>query len=448
MLRATSRCCTLYKEKDGLENTRDEILQRVCADAVKLFDVVLFPLVKRKNQLQREYDRLKEIKSEDDRKKERLAIEDRQEEQHEANIQVLKTIEDVSEAFTIILRDFAEMWPGALENPLKIFPWNVARIITDIDVEQGKLKERIQEFADQIPLAVAALRESNEEEWWRILQGLCTRDGSGMSSLCKIWLLLAKLSEDDAYDFLGSLFKNAVGGILRKKQVDGHILQVESHIAETVTGDILHLFIQCSEQHINDESLWEESIGKEASKLIRRHGRSLKHESSGMYQYLKDMRGLGVQIETGGEEGRADKDGERGKQKGIIDMRDKINFGDLSTRDGNIIVNIGGAQYKVEQIQKDNVLSAIAEVVKAGVSDHDITSILKALAPNVDARGDISEEEIVDTVKKSFEEDIEGDSERQKFMQVIKQVIIGASGSILGSGIIKGIKLLIGLPLP
>ena len=133
---------------------------------------------------------------------------------------------------------------------------------------------------------------------------------------------------------------------------------------------------------------------------------------------------------------------------GIIDMRDKISFGDLITKDGNIVINIGRDQYNVEQITKANVLSAIVEVVKAGVSGQDITLTLKALAPKVAARGDISEEEIVDTVKENFEGNIEGDSEKQKFMQVIKQVIIGASGSILGSGIIKGIKLIIGLPLP
>ena len=55
---------------------------------------------------------------------------------------------------------------------------------------------------------------------------------------------------------------------------NGKYLRVVKHIAEKVTGDINHLFIQCLEIAPNF-TLWDDYVGIEIRKLLKRYGKSI-----------------------------------------------------------------------------------------------------------------------------------------------------------------------------
>jgi len=108
---------------------------------------------------------------------------------------------------------------------------------------------------------------------------------------------------------------------------------------------------------------------------------------------------------------------------------------------GNI-VQVAGDQYNFQYDSKTNVLNAIGEIVKAGLAGADIAPLLRPLSDTIETRQDISKEDIVDAVGTVLID--QRPSRMDALIEVLDQLILGASGSLLATAIVEGIKLYLG----
>lgn len=285
MIRGLIRCCTLYKQEKDLDNYTANQLRETCKDGVRLFDDLLMPLIKRKNELE-EAQKHMFISTGVFSENEKRAFNDKYEKEREAHRRIAQIQGELLISFCDIIDYFVDKWPRSLENPLKVFCGQIPQIIADIDIEEDIIKDGLQKFALRIPASIAAFRDSNGEEWKRIVQSLCTKDASGVSPLCRIWELLEKKSKDEAYAFLKSLIQSIVGGLLKSTSKGEVELGFEEHIAKTVTGDIYNLLIECY-SHLNiDKDLWGQYINAEVATLLSRNGAIMQQKCPGMYSSL------------------------------------------------------------------------------------------------------------------------------------------------------------------
>ncbi|MFX0199253.1 MAG: RAD55 family ATPase [Candidatus Hodarchaeota archaeon] len=123
-----------------------------------------------------------------------------------------------------------------------------------------------------------------------------------------------------------------------------------------------------------------------------------------------------------------------------------MHFHGSVTVSGNII-NIEGEQYNVQQDSKETVLAVINRLLLRGIKyDEDIIPTLDALAGDIDQRNDIKPEDIAGSVQSNLQPELQNPGIRQNIESIYKQLAVGASGSLLATGIIQGIKLLVGIP--
>ncbi|MCK5509254.1 MAG: hypothetical protein KAI50_12140 [Desulfobacterales bacterium] len=116
------------------------------------------------------------------------------------------------------------------------------------------------------------------------------------------------------------------------------------------------------------------------------------------------------------------------------------------TVNGNII-NIEGDQYNVQQDSKERVLAVINRLLLKGVKDDgDIIPALNALASEIDQRNDIEPADIARSVQRGLQTELQNPGIKENVESIYNRLAIGASGSLLATGVIQGIKLLLGIP--
>lgn len=181
------------------------------------------------------------------------------------------------------------MWPEKLGGLLTVFCSDVSQIVIEVELEQEDIKDRLMQFAKQVPYAIETFGMYKAEEWKLTLQTLCSENWPDKSHLCEIWKLLVKIYPKEAYEFLVVLFKKTIGGMLRKEPLNGQVLRVEPDVADTVAGAIHHLFIQCIEVWSGDKVYWDLLIKPEIYNLLNEpYGSSLKQECPNMHDYLSN----------------------------------------------------------------------------------------------------------------------------------------------------------------
>lgn len=132
--------------------------------------------------------------------------------------------------------------------------------------------------------------------------------------------------------------------------------------------------------------------------------------------------------------------------RGDGSMAGGMHFHGNVTVNGNII-NIEGDQYNVQQDSKERVLSVINRLLLKGIKDDgDIIPTLNAVAGDIDQRNDIKLADIAVSVQSSLQPELQNPGIRQNIESIYKRLAVGASGSLLATGIIQGIKLLLGIP--
>lgn len=293
---AIIRCCTLYKEKDHLDR---KSLQEISKNALKLLDHAAMPLFKRTKRLRNKLADINSIQSEKRRKAELSKLQRDYEAQQSAYNRVFQMTKDILKAFAVILLDFSEMWPKELENPLRVSCSDVPRIVLQEEIDRGDFREELREFAKQIPPAIEAFG-SKIEDWKASIQFLCSKNHPNESRLCEIWYLLARTCEEDAYEFLTGVLSATMDVVFRKRRKNGHILRVEPEVAESVTGALYDLILQCIGisthykyvwRSTEDKDRWEASVGSEVAGIIKRRGEALDSECQKMLDYLKMILG-------------------------------------------------------------------------------------------------------------------------------------------------------------
>ena len=149
---------------------------------------------------------------------------------------------------------------------------------------------------------------------------------------------------------------------------------------------------------------------------------------------------------TARERMRLAKEGKIFSRRGDGSMAGGMHFSGSVTVKGNII-NIEGDQYNVQQDSKERVLAVINRLLLNGIKDDgDIIQTLDALAGDIDQRNDIKPADIAGSVQNGLQTELQNPGIRQKIESFYKQMAVGASGSLLASGIVQGIKLLLGIP--
>lgn len=131
------------------------------------------------------------------------------------------------------------------------------------------------------------------------------------------------------------------------------------------------------------------------------------------------------------------------KNRQEVSMSGGMNFYGPVHVTGNI-VNIEGNQYNFQQDSKDKVLNGVSQVVLAGLAGSDISHLVNQVSPSLEARGDVSKEEIAEAVKSTLAVQIPPQTNDGALEEVINQLLLGASGSMLAEAIIEGIKLYLG----
>ena len=127
-------------------------------------------------------------------------------------------------------------------------------------------------------------------------------------------------------------------------------------------------------------------------------------------------------------------------------MSSGMHFHGQVTVMGNV-VNIEGNQYNFIENTKLEVLAAISKILDTAITGGDINSALPALDLKLTERGDISKEEIGQNIQANLNKKVDKTSLKEKLNNILEQLTIGTSGSLLASGIVHGIKLYLGLPL-
>jgi len=127
----------------------------------------------------------------------------------------------------------------------------------------------------------------------------------------------------------------------------------------------------------------------------------------------------------------------------MSDSRGGMQFNGPVHVQGNVI-NIEGNQYNFKSDSKERVVSAIGQIVRAGLEGGDVVELVSYLEGEIQERHDISETDIALGVKLAVEKPDELQTHR--LSSLLADLMVGASGSMLGSGIIAGIKLILGMP--
>jgi hypothetical protein len=105
-------------------------------------------------------------------------------------------------------------------------------------------------------------------------------------------------------------------------------------------------------------------------------------------------------------------------------------------------VNVGGAQINVRvDSPKDDVMSGVAELVRAGLNEDWNPDAARELGEVVDARDDVTLEDVESAVKKVIAEE-SPDPERAKGM--LRKIAESGLGGALAVGIVKAIGLAFG----
>ena len=110
-------------------------------------------------------------------------------------------------------------------------------------------------------------------------------------------------------------------------------------------------------------------------------------------------------------------------------------------------INIEGDQYNIKQESKEMVLSVINRLLLQGIkNDEDIIAAFDKLSGVIDQREDIKSDDIAKSVQGCLKTEIQHPGIKQKVESIYEQLVVGASGSLLATGIIQGVKLLLGIP--
>jgi len=127
-------------------------------------------------------------------------------------------------------------------------------------------------------------------------------------------------------------------------------------------------------------------------------------------------------------------------------MAGGMHFHGSVTVSGNII-NIEGDQYNVQQDSKERVLTLINRLLLKGIKDdEDIIPTLDKLSGDLEQRNDLKSEDIAGSVHSRLQPEIQNPGVRQNIESIYNRLAVGATGSLLATGIIQGIKLLLGIP--
>lgn len=117
-------------------------------------------------------------------------------------------------------------------------------------------------------------------------------------------------------------------------------------------------------------------------------------------------------------------------------------FGNV-TVNGNVI-NIEGDQYNIREDSKETVLAVINRLLLKGVRDgQDVVQAVNALAGDIDRRMDIEVSDIAESVHSGLQTELHDSEKRTNLESICSQLAVGASGSLLATGIVEGIKLLL-----
>lgn len=127
-------------------------------------------------------------------------------------------------------------------------------------------------------------------------------------------------------------------------------------------------------------------------------------------------------------------------------MAGGMHFHSSVTVHGNII-NIEGDQYNIQQDSKERILAVINRLLLKCIRDgDDIIPTLNELEDDIEKRNDIKPADIAGSVQSILQPELQNPSIKQKVEDLYMQLVVGASGSLLASGIIQGFKLLLGIP--
>ena len=111
------------------------------------------------------------------------------------------------------------------------------------------------------------------------------------------------------------------------------------------------------------------------------------------------------------------------------------------------VINVEGDQYNIQQDSREEVLSVINRLLLKGIKDgDDIIPTFEKLSIEIDQRNDIKPDDIAESVKTCLKSEIHHPGIKQKVESLYERLIVGASGSLLATGIIQGVKLLLGVP--
>lgn len=111
------------------------------------------------------------------------------------------------------------------------------------------------------------------------------------------------------------------------------------------------------------------------------------------------------------------------------------------------VINIEGDQYNTRQDSKEKVLTLIDRLLLRAIRENeDITSTLDKLSRNIEHRNDIKSDDIAKSVQKCLSFEIQYPDIKQKVESIYNRLVIGASGSLLATGIIQGVKMVLGVP--
>lgn len=156
-------------------------------------------------------------------------------------------------------------------------------------------------------------------------------------------------------------------------------------------------------------------------------GAAVQEVRSLALRYLSDLASLSV---------RAGVTEERGAEV-------SFHFHGNVTVQGNM-TNIGGNQYNFASDDKAKVLIAIGQMVQAALSGEDIAGTVAARNKQIEARNDITAKDVQQEVTAAVAAGHDLESKKPRMREVIEQLSVSAAGSLLASGIIEGLRQLLG----
>lgn len=128
----------------------------------------------------------------------------------------------------------------------------------------------------------------------------------------------------------------------------------------------------------------------------------------------------------------------------VIVMPGGFNFFGNVTVNGDM-VNIEGNQYNIGTDSKNQLLNMINDIITKGVeSGGDVIPTIDSISNTFNQRRDITSKEIATSIHNGLQEVDINQNTKEHLESIYNKLAIGASGSLLATGIVEGIRLLLG----